>query len=72
MKILQKLLTRRWRGKSHLAAFLLAATAAATAWSATPLAVWNGDFNDAAIRNGVTFDANGNTVNEDGTVTLDV
>ncbi len=71
MKILQKLLTRRWRGKSYLAAFMLAATAAATAWSATPLAVWNGDFNTATTRNGVTFDANGNTVNEDdGTVTI--
>lgn len=35
-----------------------------------PLAVWNADFNDAATRNGVMFDANGNTVNDDGTVTI--
>ena len=39
------------------------------AFAATPLAVWNGDFNTATTRNGVTFDANDNTVNADGSVT---
>ena len=44
--------------------------AASVVSAATPLAVWNGDFDDATTRNGVTFDVNGNTVNEDGTVTI--
>lgn len=43
--------------------FALGATGAA--WAATPLAVWNGDFKTTTV-NGVTFDANGNTVADDG------
>ena len=46
------------------------ALAAGGVWAATPLAVWNGDFGGATTRNGVTFSANDNTVNADGSVTI--
>ena len=65
MKILQKLRTRLCATSSRLAAFLLAASAASGAWAATPLAVWDGNFDKTSI-NGVTFNANGNTVAADG------
>ena len=50
----------------QLAALAFAVGLGTSAWAATPLAVWNGDFNAATTRNGVTFDANGNTVAQDG------
>ena len=45
-----------------VAALACAATLGLSAWSATPLAVWNGDFDDATTRNGVALTAgDGNT-----------
>lgn len=58
------------RKAARSAALFCAAAFGLSAWAATPLAVWNGDFNDAATRNGVTFSANNNTINADGTVTI--
>ena len=47
--------------------FALASTAV---WAATPLAVWNGDFNTATTRNGVMLAANNNTVAATSYVTV--
>lgn len=53
-----------WRMPSvpRLAALAVGILATTGAWAATPLAIWNGDFDDATTRNGVALTAGtGNT-----------
>ncbi|MBO6120940.1 MAG: hypothetical protein J6Q49_03690 [Kiritimatiellae bacterium] len=58
------------RSRLRAAVFACAAALGLGAYAATPVAVWDGDFN-VTEKNGVTFYANGNTVAEDGsTVTI--
>ena len=48
------------------AVFACAAALGLGAYAATPIAVWDGNFSESATINGATFNANGNTVAEDG------
>ena len=58
------------RSRLRAAVFACAAALGLGAYAATPVAVWDGDFN-VTEKNGVTFYANGNTVAENGsTVTI--
>ena len=48
------------------AVFACAAALGLGAYAATPVAVWDGNFSESATINGATFNANGNTVADDG------
>ena len=54
------------RSRLHAAVFACAAALGLGAYAATPIAVWDGNFSESATINGATFNANGNTVAEDG------
>ena len=54
------------RSRLRAAVFACAAALGLGAYAATPIAVWDGNFSESATINGATFNANGNTVAEDG------
>ena len=54
------------RSRLRAAVFACAAALGIGAYAATPIAVWDGNFSESATINGATFNANGNTVAEDG------
>ena len=58
--------TRKVKAWLRRGALFCAATLGLGAYAATPIAVWDGNFSESATINGATFNANGNTVAEDG------
>jgi len=54
------------RSRLRAAVFACAAALGLGAYAATPIAVWDGNFSESDTINGATFNANGNTVAEDG------